>query len=65
MFTKKTKKNMFTVGAESHPHGTILAGIIESGSQRFCVKWCPVLLKPIQKQTDTSAINLEISQGEM
>lgn len=55
---------IFTFRAESHPHGAILADIREPGGQTLGVEWCPILLKPIQEQTRTSVMDLEISQSE-
>lgn len=46
---KKKQPAIFTIGAESHPHGTILADIREPGVQMLRAKWCPILLKPIQE----------------
>lgn len=64
----KTKKNfikpaLFTIGAESHPHrGTIFTSVRHSGGQNLCVEWGSIFFKTIQEETNTSVMNLEISQ---
>lgn len=62
----KKKQNsllLFTIGAESHPHrSTIFTFVRHSCGQNLSVEWGSIFFKTIQEETNTSVMNLEISQ---
>lgn len=60
------KAALFTVGAQSHPHGgTVFTAVRQSGGQNLRVKRGSIFFETIQEETDTSVMDLEISQWEI
>lgn len=64
-YLKKQKTGIFTLRAESHPHGTILTDIRKPGGQLLCVKWCSILFEAIQEKICMSVMDLQFpSKGD-